>query len=89
MIERMPSPAPKRSLKSLEAGLALFPHFRRHISVSGPVTAAQIAAICEATGLRSARSEHWPRGIGRIRLPNRLHLSPEDRLPAHIGSTRW
>ena len=52
MIERMPSPAPKRSLKSLEAGLALFPHFRRHISVSGPVTAAQIAAICEATGLK-------------------------------------
>jgi hypothetical protein len=37
MIERKPPPTPKRSLKSLEAGLALFPHFRKHISLSGPL----------------------------------------------------
>src|SRR3546814_3716837 len=48
VIERKPSPAPRRSLKSLEAGLALYPHFRRHISLSGPVTAAQVQAISEA-----------------------------------------
>src|SRR3546814_2285072 len=52
VIERKPSPAPRRSLKSLEAGLALYPHFRRHISLSGPVTAAQAQAISEATGLK-------------------------------------
>jgi putative transposase len=52
MIERRPFPAPERSLKSLEAGLALFPHFRKHVSLTGPVTAAQVAAISEATGLK-------------------------------------
>ena len=52
MIERKPPPTPKRSLKSLEAGLALFPHFRKHISLSGPVTATQVATISEATGLK-------------------------------------
>ena len=52
MIERKPSPAPIRSLKSLEAGLALYPHFREHISLTGPVTAAQVAAISEETGLK-------------------------------------
>src|SRR3546814_9994794 len=36
VIERKPFPAPRRSLNSLEAGLALYPHFRRHISLSGP-----------------------------------------------------
>lgn len=89
MIERMPSPAPKRSLKSLEAGLALFPHFRRHISVSGPVTAAQIAAICEATGLKERQIRTLAARYRAHPVANRLHLSPEDRLPAHIGSTRW
>ena len=62
MIERKPSPAPRRSLKSLEAGLALYPHFRRHISLSGPVTAAQVQAISEATGLK----------IGSVTLPSEL-----------------
>ena len=32
MIERRPFPPPKRSLKSLEAGLALFPHFRKRLA---------------------------------------------------------
>lgn len=52
MIERKPPPTPKRSLKSLEAGLALFPHFQKHILLSGPVTATQVATISEATGLK-------------------------------------
>ena len=52
MVERKPPPAPKSSLKSLEAGSALFPHFRKHISLKGPVTAAQVEAIAAATGLK-------------------------------------
>ncbi len=52
MVELMPSHPGKRSLRSLEAGLVLFPHFRKHISLSGPVTAAQVAAISEVTGLK-------------------------------------
>ncbi len=52
MIERKPSPAPKRSLKSLEAGAALYPHFRKQISPNSPVTAKQVAAISAATGLK-------------------------------------
>ena len=78
MIERMPSPAPKRSLKSLEAGLALFPHFRRHISVSGPVTAAQIAAICEATGLKE-------RQIRTLAARYRAHPVAESLAPKPRG----
>ncbi len=52
MIERKPVPAPKRSPKSFESGAALFPHFRKHVSLTGSVTAAQVAAIAEATGLK-------------------------------------
>src|SRR3546814_1454109 len=66
VIERKPSPAPRRSLKSLEAGLALYPHFRRHISLSGPVTAAQVQALSEATGLKERqipRSEEHTSGL--------------------------
>ncbi len=55
MIERKPPPTPRHSLKSLEAGSALYPHFRRHIPLSGPITAGQIAAIAEATGLKTRR----------------------------------
>ena len=85
MIERKPSPAPRRSLKSLEAGLALYPHFRRHISLSGPVTAAQVQAISEATGLKE-------RQIRTLAARFRVHpvaetLAPKPRGPA-VGSHR-
>ncbi len=85
MIERKPSPAPKRSLKSLEAGLALFPHFRKHISPTGPVTAAQVAAISAATGLME-------RQIRTLAARYRAHpvaesLAPKPRGPA-VGSHR-
>lgn len=85
MIERKPSPAPKRTLKSLEAGLALFPHFRKHISLSGPVTATQVAAISAATGLKE-------RQIRTLAVRYRAHpvaetLAPKPRGPA-IGSHR-
>lgn len=85
MIERKPSPAPRRSLKSLEAGLALFPHFREHISLSGPVTTAQVAAISEATGLKE-------RQIRTLAARYRVHpvaesLAPMPRGPA-VGSHR-
>src|SRR3546814_12104012 len=65
VIERKPSPAPRRSLKSLEAGLALYPHFRRHISLSGPVTAAQVQAISEATGLKERQIRSEERRVGK------------------------
>src|SRR3546814_4640441 len=79
------SPAPRRSLKSLEAGLALYPHFRRHISLSGPVTAAQVQAISEATGLKE-------RQIRTLAARFRVHpvaetLAPKPRGPA-VGSHR-
>ncbi|MBX9642971.1 MAG: Mu transposase C-terminal domain-containing protein [Novosphingobium sp.] len=85
MIERKPSPAPRRSLKSLEAGLAVFPHFREHISLSGPVTSAQVAAISEATGLKE-------RQIRTLAARYRVHpvaesLAPMPRGPA-AGSHR-
>ncbi|QSR20623.1 MULTISPECIES: Mu transposase C-terminal domain-containing protein [Sphingomonadaceae] len=85
MIERKPSPAPRRSLKSLEAGLALFPHFREHISQSGPVTSAQVAAISEATGLKE-------RQIRTLAARYRDHpvaesLAPKPRGPV-VGSHR-
>lgn len=85
MIERKPSPAPRRSLKSLEAGLALYPHFRQHISLSGPVTAAQVAAIAEATGLKE-------RQIRTLAARFRAHpvaetLAPKPRGPT-LGSHR-
>lgn len=85
MIERKPSPAPRRSLKSLEAGLALYPHFRRHISLSGPVTAAQVQAISEATSLKE-------RQIRTLAARFRVHpvaetLAPKPRGPA-VGSHR-
>ena len=85
MIERKPSPTPERSLKSLEAGLALFPHFRKHISSSGPVTAAQVAAISEATGLKE-------RQIRTLAARYRAHpvaesLAPKPRGPV-AGSHR-
>jgi hypothetical protein len=61
MIERKPSPAPKRSLKSLEAGLALFPHFR---SAYFGVRAGDGGAGCSY--LRSNRFEGAPDpNIGR------------------------
>src|SRR3546814_15171671 len=79
------SPAPRRSLKSLEAGLALYPHLRRHISLSGPVTAAQVHAISEATGLKE-------RQIRTLAERFRVHpvaetLDPKQRGPA-VGSHR-
>ena len=85
MIERKPSPAPRRSLKSLEAGLALYPHFRQHISPTGPVKAAQIAAIAEATGLKE-------RQIRTLAARFRTHpvaesLAPKPRGPV-VGSHR-
>ena len=85
MIERKPSPAPRRSLKSLEAGLALYPHFRQHISLTGPVKAAQIAAIAEATGLKE-------RQIRTLAARFRTHpvaesLAPKPRGPV-VGSHR-
>jgi len=85
MIERKPSPAPRRSLKSLEAGLALYPHFRRHISLSGPVTATHVQAISEATGLKE-------RQIRTLAARFRVHpvaetLAPKPRGPA-VGSHR-
>lgn len=85
MIERKPSPAPRRRLKSLETGLALYPHFRRHISLSGPVTAAQVQAISEATGLKERRIRTL---AARFRLhPVAETLAPKPRGPA-IGSHR-
>src|SRR3546814_6131476 len=85
VIERKPSPAPRRSLKSLEAGLALYPHFRRHISLSGPVTAAQVQALSEATGLKEPQ-------IRTLAATFRVH--PVGETPATkprgtaVGSTR-
>jgi len=85
MIERKPSPAPRRSLKSLEVGLALYPHFRQHISLTGPVTAAQVAAIAEATGLKE-------RQIRTLAARFQAHpvaeaLAPKPRGPV-VGSHR-
>ncbi len=85
MIERKPSPAPRRSLKSLEAGLALYPHFRQYISLTGPVTTAQVAAIAEATGLKE-------RQIRTLAARFRTHpvaesLAPKPRGPV-VGSHR-
>src|SRR3546814_1259289 len=85
VIERKPSPAPRRSLKSLEAGLALYPHFRRHISLSGPVTAAQVQAISEATGLKERQIRTL---AARFRVPPVAEtLAPKPRGPA-VGSHR-
>jgi putative transposase len=52
MVDRKPSPVPKRSIMSLEAGAKLFPHFRKCIASDGPVTAAQVTAVSRATGLK-------------------------------------
>ena len=69
MIERKPSPAPERSLKSLEAGLALFPHFRKHISSSGPVTAAQVAELLGHNSIRMVEQHygHLSQKVGAMR----------------------
>ncbi len=65
--------------------MALFPHFRKHISLSGPVTAAQVAAISEATGLKE-------RQIRTLAARYKAHpvaesLAPKPRGPA-AGSHR-
>src|SRR3546814_16443626 len=73
------------SLKSLEAGLALYPHFRRHISLSGPVTAAQVQAISEATGLKERKIRTLD---ATFRVPPVAEtLAPKPRGPA-VGSHR-
>lgn len=85
MVEQIPPPVRKRSLKSLEAGLALFPHFRKHIPLSGPVTSTQVAAVCAATGLKG-------RQIRTLAERYRVHpvaesLAPQPRGPSP-GSRR-
>lgn len=52
MIERRPPPAALRSLESVQRGAQLFPHFHEHIDLRGPITAAHVAAIAQATGLK-------------------------------------
>src|SRR3546814_9395129 len=85
LFRSKPAPAPRRSLKSLEAGLALYPHFQRHISLSGPVAAAQVQAISEATGFQ----ERQIRTLGpRFRVhPVAETLAPKPLGPA-VGSPR-
>lgn len=85
MVEQIPPPVQKRSLKSLEVGLSLFPHFRKHIPLTGPVTSTQVAAICAATGLKE-------RQIRSLAARYRAHpvaesLAPRPRGPAK-GSHR-
>src|SRR3546814_10179465 len=45
VIERKPSPAPRRSLKSLEAGFALYHPFRRHLPPRTEVPTPELASL--------------------------------------------
>lgn len=81
MVERKPLSVPKRSLNSIESGAALFPHFRKHISLAGPVTAAQVEAISAATGLKERQIRTLAARYREDPVPESLAPKPKGPKP--------
>ena len=85
MIERKPSRSKVTSTEALATGAELYPAFRRHIALEGPLTASSIAAVTDVTGL----GERQVRRLAtRFRAnPVASSLAPAPRGP-RVGSHR-
>ena len=85
MIERKPSRSKVTSTEALATGAELYPAFRWHIALEGPLTASSIAAVTDVTGL----GERQVRRLAtRFRAnPVASSLAPAPRGP-RVGSHR-
>jgi putative transposase len=85
VIERKPSRSKVTSTQALATGAELYPAFRRHVSLEGPLTASAAAAVSAETGL----SERQVRRLAaRFKLnPVAASLAPTPRGP-RVGSHR-
>lgn len=80
MVARKPPPASKRSEKSLEIGVARYPHFKKHISSDRSVTFDDIKAIAAETGMQY-------RAVRKLALAFQQDRRPETLAPKPRGSS--
>ena len=85
MIERKPRRSKIASTEALATGAELYPIFRQHIPLEGPLTASMLVAVSQATGLSDRQVR---RLAARFRAnPIAASLSPTPRGPV-VGSHR-